>query len=97
MPIGQGLAVTPIQMAAAYSALANHGVMARPHVVKGENAPRRREIVLGAVGQAGDDAEHVAAPERDLEQRADLDAVGPQVVERPAQNAGRHDRLDLGH
>ena len=30
MPIGQGLAVTPIQMAAAYSALANGGVMRRP-------------------------------------------------------------------
>ena len=30
LPIGQGLAVTPIQMAAAYTAIANGGVMPRP-------------------------------------------------------------------
>ena len=36
LPIGQGLAVTPLQMAAGYSAIANGGVMHRPHVIAGE-------------------------------------------------------------
>lgn len=34
LPIGQGLSVTPIQMAAAYSAIANGGTLRPPHVVK---------------------------------------------------------------
>jgi cell division protein FtsI/penicillin-binding protein 2 len=33
VPIGQGIAVTPVQMAAAYAAIANRGVWARPHLV----------------------------------------------------------------
>jgi cell division protein FtsI (penicillin-binding protein 3)/stage V sporulation protein D (sporulation-specific penicillin-binding protein) len=34
IPIGQGIAVTPMQMAAMYSAIANGGVLVQPHVVK---------------------------------------------------------------
>jgi cell division protein FtsI (penicillin-binding protein 3) len=42
MPIGQGIAVTPMQMATAYTAIANHGVMRRPYIVKGDRpAPKR--------------------------------------------------------
>ena len=33
VPIGQGIAVTPVQMAAAYAAVANGGVWSRPHLV----------------------------------------------------------------
>jgi cell division protein FtsI (penicillin-binding protein 3) len=33
LPIGQGLAVTPVQLAAAYGALANGGTLIAPHVV----------------------------------------------------------------
>jgi cell division protein FtsI/penicillin-binding protein 2 len=33
LPIGQGIAVTPMQMAAAYSAIANGGILRPPHVV----------------------------------------------------------------
>ncbi len=33
VPIGQGIAVTPIQMAAAYAAIANRGVLRTPYVV----------------------------------------------------------------
>ncbi|MGB2954247.1 MAG: penicillin-binding protein 2 [Gaiellaceae bacterium] len=33
VPIGQGIAVTPVQMASAYAAIANGGVWRRPHVV----------------------------------------------------------------
>ena len=42
LPIGQGLAVTPMQMAAAYSAIANGGVMRKPHVIQGDEGPVRR-------------------------------------------------------
>jgi cell division protein FtsI/penicillin-binding protein 2 len=50
IPIGQGIAVTPIQMASAYAAVANHGVWVRPHLVDrvGERRaarPSRRRIV----------------------------------------------------
>jgi cell division protein FtsI (penicillin-binding protein 3) len=33
VPIGQGIAVTPVQMAAAYAAIANRGMWSRPHLV----------------------------------------------------------------
>jgi len=33
VPIGQGIAVTPVQMAAAYAAIANRGTWSRPHLV----------------------------------------------------------------
>jgi cell division protein FtsI (penicillin-binding protein 3) len=33
VPIGQGIAVTPVQMAAAYAAVANGGIWSRPHLV----------------------------------------------------------------
>jgi cell division protein FtsI/penicillin-binding protein 2 len=50
IPIGQGIAVTPIQMASAYAAIANRGVWVRPHLVDrvGERRaarPARRRIV----------------------------------------------------
>ena len=44
LPIGQGLAVTPMQIAAGYQALANGGVMRPPHVIEGAPGPARRVI-----------------------------------------------------
>jgi cell division protein FtsI/penicillin-binding protein 2 len=44
LPIGQGLAVTPVQMAAAYSAIADHGVQHEPYVVAGDAKPPRRVL-----------------------------------------------------
>ena len=44
MPIGQGLAVTPMQMASAFTAIANHGVMRRPYVVAGNQPPPQRVL-----------------------------------------------------
>jgi cell division protein FtsI (penicillin-binding protein 3) len=43
VPIGQGISVTPIQMAAAYAAIANGGVWTQPHLVDrvGDGAARR--------------------------------------------------------
>jgi cell division protein FtsI/penicillin-binding protein 2 len=50
VPIGQGIAVTPVQMVAAYSAIANKGVWIEPHLVErvaGERPvqPVRRRIL----------------------------------------------------
>lgn len=52
LPIGQGLSVTPIQMATAYSAIANGGVLRPPHIVKqieGQEAerPAGKRIISG--------------------------------------------------
>jgi cell division protein FtsI (penicillin-binding protein 3) len=50
VPIGQGIAVTPVQMASAYAAIANHGVWSRPHLVEhvdggGRPSLHRRRLV----------------------------------------------------
>jgi cell division protein FtsI (penicillin-binding protein 3) len=62
LPIGQGEAVTPIQMAAAYSAIANGGVMVRPHVVAGDPAPSRRVITAKTAASVSKMLEGVLAP-----------------------------------
>jgi cell division protein FtsI/penicillin-binding protein 2 len=54
VPIGQGIAVTPVQMTAAYGALANGGVWVQPHLVRGISdgdvpPPRRRRILPSGV------------------------------------------------
>ena len=57
VPIGQGIAVTPVQMAAAYAAVANGGVWSRPHLVDhvaGGGRPslhRRRLVSRGTADQ----------------------------------------------
>ncbi|HYP49009.1 MAG TPA: penicillin-binding protein 2, partial [Thermoleophilaceae bacterium] len=61
LPIGQGLAVTPIQMAAAYSAIANGGVMTRPHLVAGAPKPPRRVLSSRVAGQVSRMLEGVLA------------------------------------
>jgi len=43
VPIGQGIAVTPTQMASAYGAIANRGVWVRPHLV--DHVGDRRSVV----------------------------------------------------
>jgi cell division protein FtsI (penicillin-binding protein 3) len=50
IPIGQGIAVTPIQMASAYAAIANRGLWVRPHLVDHvgdgrSKVPVRRRVV----------------------------------------------------
>jgi cell division protein FtsI/penicillin-binding protein 2 len=54
LPIGHGIAVTPVQMAAAYAAVANDGVWLQPHLVEqvvGRGAARveRRRILTPAI------------------------------------------------
>jgi cell division protein FtsI (penicillin-binding protein 3) len=56
VPIGQGIAVTPLQMVAAYGALANDGMWVRPHLVEriGSNKatePKRRRILSSQTAQ----------------------------------------------
>ena len=62
LPIGQGEAVTPIQMAAAYSAIANDGVMVRPHIVNGDPAPAHRVIKKSTAEAVSKMLEGVLAP-----------------------------------
>ena len=62
LPIGQGEAVTPIQMAAAYSAIANGGVMVRPHIVSADPAPSRRVIKRSTAEAVSKMLEGVLAP-----------------------------------
>jgi cell division protein FtsI (penicillin-binding protein 3) len=62
LPIGQGEAVTPIQMAAAYSAIANGGLLVRPHVVQGDPAPKRRVITARTSWAVSRMLEGVLAP-----------------------------------
>ena len=42
VPIGQGIAVTPLQMAAAYGAIANGGILREPYLVERVGSERRR-------------------------------------------------------
>ncbi len=52
LPIGQGLSVTPLQMAAAYSAIANGGVLRTPRIVESIGgkpvSPKRGKRVVSA-------------------------------------------------
>ena len=41
VPIGQGVAVTPVQMAAAYAAVANRGIWVQPHLVSRVQGTKR--------------------------------------------------------
>jgi cell division protein FtsI (penicillin-binding protein 3) len=56
VPIGQGIAVTALQMAAAYASVANRGVWVQPHVVDriaGEprTPPKRRRVLPAAIAK----------------------------------------------
>jgi cell division protein FtsI (penicillin-binding protein 3) len=61
VPIGQGIAVTPVQMIAAYGAIANKGVLVEPHLVDrvGNGArvqPVRRRILTA---KTADEVRHM--------------------------------------
>ena len=57
VPIGHGIAVTPVQMARAYSAIANGGRLVRPHLIDridGETSRRRAAAVSSRAGLRAD-------------------------------------------
>ena len=62
LPIGQGLAVTPIQMATAYTAIADHGVMRSPYVIAGDRKPGRRVLGTRVADQVSRMLEGVLGP-----------------------------------
>ena len=65
MPIGQGIAVTPMQMASAYTAIANHGVMQRPYILKGEAPAPKRVLTRRTADQVSHMLEGVLRRGRD--------------------------------
>ena len=57
LPIGQGELVTPVQMATAYSAIANGGILRQPHIVGAVNGrpepiPTGRRVISAATAAA---------------------------------------------
>ena len=74
VPIGHGIAVTPIQMASAYAAVANGGVMVQPHLVdrvghSGRPSWKRRRIV----------SRHVAAQLTDMLRDVVIEGTGQKA------------------
>jgi cell division protein FtsI/penicillin-binding protein 2 len=72
MSIGQGLSVTPIQMAAGFTAIANGGVRRQPYIVAGDRKPGKRVLsrktatevsqMLEGVLAAGGTAQEASVP-----------------------------------
>ena len=49
VPMGQGVAVSPLQLASAYSAIANDGVLVQPHLTANAIDPWSRRVVSPAI------------------------------------------------
>jgi cell division protein FtsI (penicillin-binding protein 3)/stage V sporulation protein D (sporulation-specific penicillin-binding protein) len=84
VPIGHGIAVTPVQMAAAYAAIANRGVLVQPHLVdRVGSSPRphwkRRRVVTG----------HVAAELTDMLRDVVIEGTGTEAKIPGYQVAGK--------
>jgi cell division protein FtsI/penicillin-binding protein 2 len=68
LPIGQGELVTPLQMASAYAAIANGGILRAPHIIGSVGAdqtpepPGRRVISPGVASELRQMLEGVLAP-----------------------------------
>jgi cell division protein FtsI/penicillin-binding protein 2 len=62
MPIGQGLAVTPIQMAQAYTAIADGGIEHTPFIVAGQGKSGRRVLPAGVANQVAKMLQGVLGP-----------------------------------
>ncbi len=62
LPIGQGIAVTPVQMATAYSAIANGGVAHAPYIVQGNGRQGWRVLSKRTAGRVSSMLEGVLGP-----------------------------------
>jgi cell division protein FtsI (penicillin-binding protein 3) len=69
VPMGQGIAASPLQLAAAYAAVANDGVLVQPHLVRGETTPWTRRVV----------SEEVAAQLREMLRVTVADGTGQRA------------------
>jgi cell division protein FtsI (penicillin-binding protein 3) len=92
LPIGQGLAVTPIQMAAAYSAIANGGILLKPRLVLDGSAvsPGRRVISARTAHQLQGMLEGVLGPTGTAPEAAvaGYDIAGKTGTAEKAENGG---------
>jgi cell division protein FtsI (penicillin-binding protein 3) len=92
LPIGQGLAVTPIQMAAAYSAIANGGILPKPRLVLDGSAvaPGRRVISERTAHQLQGMLEGVLGPTGTAPEAAvaGYDIAGKTGTAEKAENGG---------
>ena len=86
LPIGQGLSVTPMQMAAAYSAIANGGILRAPRLVLDRWRLARRPTARPSRDQHADF--NPASADARGGARAGRHRVGGQ---RPGLHAGRED------
>lgn len=66
VPIGQGISVSPLQLAAAYATIANDGVLVQPHLVRDVSSLWAREVV----------SEQVAADLREMLTETVQDGTG---------------------
>jgi len=78
LPIGHGIAVTPVQMATAYAAVANGGVWKQPHLVL-SNRVKQRRVISRAV------SEQLMAMMRDVV----LEGTGTEAAVEGYQVAGK--------
>jgi cell division protein FtsI (penicillin-binding protein 3) len=83
VPIGHEVGVTPLQMAAAYAAVANDGVRVAPHLVR-----EVRDSEGRAVEQAQPEARRVVSEETARELRGMLESVTLKGTARAAQLEG---------
>jgi cell division protein FtsI (penicillin-binding protein 3) len=79
VPIGQGIATSPLQLAAAYAAIANSGRLVQPHLVRDSGEPWTRQVV----------GETVAAQLRDMLTVSVEDGTGTQAQVEGYQVAGK--------
>src|SRR5438270_432419 len=83
IPIGQEVGVTPVQMAAAYAAIANDGVRVAPHLVR-----EVRDAEGRVVEQARPESHRVVSAETASELRGMLEMVTLKGTARAAQLKG---------
>jgi cell division protein FtsI (penicillin-binding protein 3) len=79
VPIGQGIAVTPLQLAAAYAAIANDGIMVQPHLIEDFAEPWSRQVI----------SKKVAAELREMLTVTVSDGTGTQAQVQGYEVAGK--------